>query len=219
MALCLLNSREVRVTYVLLIVDDYSGMYFTYFLKNKSETLSIFQIFSQKCENILGKNIKCIRTDNGIEFSNNKFREFTGIKGIEHQKTVPYNPESNGKVERGNKVMLERARTLLYESGLPSSFWAEAVAYVAHTANLTPRKNKSKTPYEIWNGKVPNISYLRTFGCITYYHVPKNLRNKLQPSGKKAIMLGYSWERVGYRLFDLERQIIIEERNVSFDEI
>lgn len=44
------------------------------------------------------------------------------------------------------------------------------------------------------------------------------MRNKLQPSGKKAIMLGYSQERVGYRLFDLERRIITEERNVSFDE-
>lgn len=205
--------------YILLIIDDYSDMFFTYFLKNKTETLSLFQIFYKKCKNVLDKNIKCIRTDNGTEFCNNQFREFTGKKGIEHQKTVPYNPESNGKVERGNRVILERARTLLYESGLPLSFWAEAVAYVTHAVNLTPRKNKSKTPYEIWNGKVPNISYLRTFGCIAYYHVPKNLRNKLQPSGKKAIMLGYSRERVGYRLFDIESKIIIEERNVNFDEI
>jgi len=204
--------------YILLIVDDYSGMYFTYFLKNKSDVLHTLIIFKEKCNNVLGKRIKCIRTDNGREFINNEFREFTNREGIEHQKTVPYNPESNGKVERGNRVILERARTLLHESRLPLTFWAEAVAYVTHAANLTPRKNKIKTPYELWYNKIPNVSYLKTFGCIAYYHIPKNARNKLQPSGKKAIMVGYSRERVGYRLFDLKDRSIREERNVIFDE-
>jgi len=89
---------------------------------------------------VLGKRIKCIRTDNGREFINNEFREFTNREGIEHQKTVPYNPESNGKVERGNRVILERARTLLYEGRLPLTFRAEAIAYVTYAANLTSRK-------------------------------------------------------------------------------
>lgn len=114
--------------------------------------------------------------------------------------------------------MLERARTVLYESGLPLKFWAEAIAYVAHAANLTPRKNKVKTPYETWYNKIPNISYLKTFGCIAYYYIHKNARNKLQPSGRKAIMLGYSRERVAYRLYDIEREAILEERSVVFDE-
>jgi len=63
-----------------------------------------------------------------------------------------------------------------------------------------------------------NISYLKTFGCIAYCHVHKNARNKLQPSGKKAIMVGYAQEQIGYRLFDIERKVIIEKRNVIFDE-
>ncbi|CAL1678231.1 unnamed protein product [Lasius platythorax] len=131
--------------YVLLIIDDYSDMYFTYFLKNKSDTFYMFQVFKEKCKNILGKRIKRIRTDNGTEFVNSQFKEVTEKEGIEHQKTVPYNPESNGKVERGNRVILERARTLLFESGIPLTFWAEAIAYVTHTANITPRKNKVDT--------------------------------------------------------------------------
>lgn len=98
---------------------------------------------------------------------------------------------------------------------MPLTFWAEAVAYVTHTANLTPRKNKIKTPYELWYNKIPNISYLKTFGCIAYYHIHKNER-KLQSSSKKVIMVGYARERIAYRLFDIET--IIEERNVIFDE-
>jgi len=135
---------------------------------------------------VLGKRIKGIRTDNGREFINNEFCEFTNREDIKHQKIVSYNPESNGKVERGNRVTLERARTLLHESRLLLTFWAEAVAYVTHAANLTSRKNKIKTPYVLWYNKIPNISHLKTFGCIAYYHIPKNARNKLQSSGKKS---------------------------------
>lgn len=64
--------------YTLLIIDDYSDMYFIYFLKNKNDVLPIFQIFNEKCKNA-GKRIKCIRTDNGTEFINSKFREFTNL--------------------------------------------------------------------------------------------------------------------------------------------
>lgn len=167
---------------------------------------------------ILGKKIKRIRTDNGTEFVNSQFKEVTEKEGIEHQKTVPYNPESNGKIERGNRVILERARTLLYESGLPLTFWADAIAYVTHTANITPRKNWAKTPFEYYYGRVSNVSYLRTFECTAFYHIQKGMRNKLQPSDRKAIMVGYSRERKAYRLFDIERGSIVEERNVSFIE-
>jgi len=46
--------------YILLIVDDYSSMYFTYFLKNKSDVLHMLITFKEKCNNVLGKRIKCI---------------------------------------------------------------------------------------------------------------------------------------------------------------
>lgn len=63
-----------RSRYILLIIDDYSGMYFTYFLKSKSEVLTSFRNFKEKYENILGQNIKRIRTDNGTEFINNDIK-------------------------------------------------------------------------------------------------------------------------------------------------
>lgn len=54
--------------YILLIVDDYSNMYFTYFLKNKGDTFNIFQtfIYIKKYKNILGKRINVLV--NGTEF-------------------------------------------------------------------------------------------------------------------------------------------------------
>ncbi|GFW47388.1 retrovirus-related Pol polyprotein from transposon TNT 1-94 [Trichonephila clavipes] len=59
---------------------------------------------------------KTIRTDNGLEFVNEQLDTYLANSGIFHEKTIPYNSESNGKAERANRVLLERARSLLYES-------------------------------------------------------------------------------------------------------
>ncbi|GFT94649.1 retrovirus-related Pol polyprotein from transposon TNT 1-94 [Trichonephila clavipes] len=68
-----------------------------------------------KYENLTDKRIKKIRTDNGLEFVNEQLDTYLANSGIFHEKTIPYNSESNGKAERANRVLLERARSLLYE--------------------------------------------------------------------------------------------------------
>ncbi|GFX33253.1 retrovirus-related Pol polyprotein from transposon TNT 1-94 [Trichonephila clavipes] len=128
--------------YFMVIVDDFSGMYFTYFLKNKYEVFDIFSQFKAKYENLTDKRIKKIRTDNGLEFVNEQLDTYLANSGIFHEKTIPYNSESNGKAERANRVLLERARSLLYESKLPLKFWAEAINCSTQVSKVTPRKGK-----------------------------------------------------------------------------
>ncbi|GFW54533.1 retrovirus-related Pol polyprotein from transposon TNT 1-94 [Trichonephila clavipes] len=126
--------------------------------------------------------------------------------GIFHEKTIPYNSESNGKAERANRVLLERARSLLYESKLPLKFWAEAINCSTQVSNVTPRKGKEKIPLEIWTGNKPKLNYVKKFGCVAYFHVPKVLRNKFEVPGRRGIMLGYARERRGYRIYDIKNQ-------------
>ncbi|GFY15607.1 retrovirus-related Pol polyprotein from transposon TNT 1-94 [Trichonephila clavipes] len=64
-----------------------------------------------------------IRTDNGLEFVNEQLDTYLANSGIFHEKTIPYNSESNGKAERANRVLLERARSLLYESEIENETW------------------------------------------------------------------------------------------------
>ncbi|GFV85923.1 retrovirus-related Pol polyprotein from transposon TNT 1-94 [Trichonephila clavipes] len=99
----------------MVIVDDFSGMCFTYYLKNKYEVFDIFSQFKAKYENLTDERIKKIRTDNGLEFANEQLDTYMANSGIFHEKTIPYNSESNGKAERANRVLLERARSLSYE--------------------------------------------------------------------------------------------------------
>lgn len=204
--------------YFLTIVDDFSGMYFTAFLKRKNEACDVLSGFIIKYENQMNSKVCKIRSDCGLEFCNVEMSTFLGKRGIIHQKTVPYNSESNGKAERANRVLLDRARIILYESGLSLSFWAEAIAYATRISNVTPRSGKPKIPYEIWSGKKPNLNYLKKFGCVVYFHVPKVLRRKFDIPGKRGILLGYAFERRGYRIFDIANGKVIEERSVKFDE-
>ncbi|GFU81500.1 retrovirus-related Pol polyprotein from transposon TNT 1-94 [Trichonephila clavipes] len=66
---------------------------------------------------------KTIRTDNGLVFVNEQLDTYLANSGIFHEKTIPYNSESNSKAERANRVLLERARSLLYESEIENETW------------------------------------------------------------------------------------------------
>ncbi|GFT19808.1 retrovirus-related Pol polyprotein from transposon TNT 1-94 [Trichonephila clavipes] len=159
-----------------------------------------------KYENLTDKRIKKIRTDNGLELVNEQLDTYLANSGIFHEKTIPYYSESIDKAERANRVLLERARSLLYESKLPLKFWAEAINCSTQVSNVTPRKGKEKIPFEIWTGNKPKLNYLKKFGCVAFFHVPKVLRNKFEVPGRRGIMLGYARERRGNRIYDIKNQ-------------
>jgi hypothetical protein len=54
---------------------------------------------------------------------------------------------------------------------------------------------------EAFSGKKHNVENLRIFGCPLYSHIPKDKRNKLEPSGMKWIIVGYSDSSKAYRIY------------------
>ncbi|GKB14853.1 ribonuclease H-like domain-containing protein [Tanacetum coccineum] len=78
---------------------------------------------------IIGKDhkVKVIRCDNGTEFKNREMNQFCEKKGILRQYSVARTPQQNGVAERRNRTLIEAARTMLADSKLPTTFWAEAV--------------------------------------------------------------------------------------------
>jgi hypothetical protein len=73
-------------------------------------------------------------------------------------------------------------------------------------------------PEEAFSGKKPNVENLRIFGCPIYSHIPKDTRNKLEPSGKKGIFVGYRNSSKAYRIYTLEQHKIEVSRDVTFNE-
>ena len=51
---------------------------------------------------------------------------------------------------------------------LPISFWGYALETTIYVLNSIPSKSVPSTPYELWNGKRPNLKYLTIWGCHAY---------------------------------------------------
>ena len=73
-------------------------------------------------ENQTRKKVKCLRTDNDTEFTNDGFRNFCEQHGIKRHFTVRKIPQQNGVAERMNRSIIERARCLRLNVGLAKIF-------------------------------------------------------------------------------------------------
>ena len=51
---------------------------------------------------------------------------------------------------------------------LPLSFWGYALKIAAFTLNMAPSKSVETTPYELWFGKKPKLSFLKVWGYDAY---------------------------------------------------
>jgi len=97
-------------------------------------------------------------------------------------------------------------------SGLPRSFWVEALNtsyYIINRCMIRPILNK--TPYELFKGRKPNIMHLRIFGCKCYVHNDgKDALGKFDPRSDEVIFLSYSSHSKAYKVFN-KRTLCIEE--------
>ena len=97
---------------------------------------------------------------------------------------------------------------------LPLSFWGYALEIVAFTLNRAPSKSVEMTPYELWFGKKPKLSFLKVWGCDAY--VKKIQPDKLEPKLQKCAFIGYPKETVGYTFYHRSEGKIFVAKNRSF---
>ncbi|KAM0049721.1 putative RNA-directed DNA polymerase [Helianthus debilis subsp. tardiflorus] len=210
-------SREGH-KFFLTIVDDYSRAVWVCLLKNKTEVFENIQSFVNIIQTQFKQTVKCFRSDNGSEFVNNQMSVFCKLKGIVHQTTCAYTPQQNGIVERKHRHLLNVTRALLFQSNLPVRFWHECVLTAAYLINRTPSSVLSgKTPYELIHKFKPFLNHLKVFGCLCFC---TNLdeSNKLNSRAEKCVFIGYSHEKKGYKLYNLDIKVIIFSRDVKFYE-
>ncbi|GJP77507.1 hypothetical protein CLOP_g7889 [Closterium sp. NIES-67] len=205
--------------YFLTIVDDHTRAVWVYPLKSKGEVApAVLKEWMPRAQRECGHKVKVIRSDNGGEFIGADFEGELKRKGIQHQRTVPYNPQQNGVAERFNRTLQEGARTLLGRAGLPDPFWVSALRQVALVKNrvLATVGDKEWIPYTKWYGSAPAVNMLRAFGCMVVFHVPKEKRGKLEASGSWGVHLGIAKDHKGWLLWDLTTQKLTVSRDVKF---
>ncbi|KAM1050603.1 hypothetical protein ACFX2A_033034 [Malus domestica] len=162
-----------------------------YFWRSKSKTFSVFKKFKATVELQSGYKLKKLRSYRGGEYTSLEFSQFCEDFGLEGQLIVAYSPQQNGVAERRNRDIVEMAKCMMLEKGIPFEFWAEAVNTAVYILNRCPTKalNK-KTPFESYSGRKPGVKHLRVFGSLCYAQVPSQMRQKLDATSVKCIFLG-----------------------------
>ena len=153
-------------------------------------------------ENLTGKRINKLRSDNGGEYTDKNFTEFCAREGIRREWTALYNPEQNGIAERNNKTIVEVARAMLSDQDMPKFLWAEACNTTVYVQNRIPHNALGNITLEsVFTGSKPEVSHFRIFGSIAYCHVPDDKRRKLDQTAEKGNMVGYCENAKAYRIY------------------
>ncbi|OWZ04219.1 Integrase, catalytic core protein [Phytophthora megakarya] len=163
--------------------------------------------------------IKCLHSDNGIEFENKSIDKICQQSGIIHQKTIPCSPQQNGVTERIDRTIMENARSMLHYKGVSAMWWVEVVNTAVYLINRSTNCMRSTTTlYELSFKTKPSRNHLRVFRSIGYAHVDKFRRTKLEAKSFKCMFLGYAEDSKGYRVYDLESNKVNVSRSEKLDE-
>lgn len=211
-----ISSSYAKSKYFLTVIDARSDFTFVYFLKYKSEVPDIMIHHLEMIENQFGIRPKTLRSDLGTEYLNNKLQSYLKKKGIRFQCTVGYAPAQNGMAERKNRTLVEAARAMLFDAGLPGHLWAEAVATANHMQNRTADSRFHEIPFETFFERPIEEEDYHVFGSRTYSMIPKIKRRKLDSKAAKTLFMGYDFMSKGYRVYDPIRKCVTVSRNVVF---
>ena len=97
-------------------------------------------------------------------------------------------------------------------------FWEKAINTTCYASNrLFLQKFLGKTPYELLNGKKPDVSFFRVFGCKCIYKKRQHL-GKFQRRCDIGFLVGYSSKSKAYRVFNHATILVEETYDVEFDE-
>ncbi|GJR65414.1 putative ribonuclease H-like domain-containing protein [Tanacetum coccineum] len=129
--------------------------------------------------------------------------QFCERKGIKREFSVARTPQQNRVAERKNRTLIEAARTMLADSKLPITFWAEAVnaaCYVQNRVLLT--KPHNKTPYELFLGRKPALGFMRLFGCLVTILNTIDHLGKFDGKVDEGFFVEYSINSKAFRVFN-----------------
>ena len=135
-------------------------------MKHKSETFEKFKEFQSEVENHRNKKIMFLRSDHGDKYLSYEFGLHSKRCGIVSHLTPPGTPQRNGVFEHRNRTLLNMVRSMMSLTDLPLSFWGYALETAAFTLNRAPSKSVETTPYELWFGKKPKLSFLKVWAAM-----------------------------------------------------
>nr|GEV86926.1 retrovirus-related Pol polyprotein from transposon TNT 1-94 [Tanacetum cinerariifolium] len=187
--------------------------------------------FVVKKPNVESNEPKTVRKENGaliiedwVSESNSKGGKMTGkgkirtgkldFEDVYFVKELKFNLFSVSKM-----TLIDAARTMLADLKLPTTFWAEAVNTACYVQNrVLVIKPHNKTPYELFLGRKPALSFMRPFKClVTILNIIDHL-GKFNGKADEGFFVRYSTNSKAFRVFNSKTRIVEENMHVKFSE-
>ncbi|GJV68344.1 ribonuclease H-like domain-containing protein [Tanacetum coccineum] len=137
---------------------------------------------------------------------------------IKREYSVARTPQQNLVVDEWkNRTLIEAVRTMLADSKLPTTFWAEAVSTACYVQNrVLIVKPHNKTPYELFRGFKPAIGFMKPFGChVTILNTLDNL-GKFDGKSDEGFFVGYSLSSKAFRVYNTRTRKVQENLHIGF---
>ncbi|GKE54077.1 ribonuclease H-like domain-containing protein [Tanacetum coccineum] len=145
--------------------------------------------------------------------------QFCKRKGIKREFSIARTPQQNGVAKRKNRTLIEAVRTMLADSKLPTTFWAEVVNTACYMQNrVLVTKPHNKTSYKLFLGRKLALRFMSPFRCpITILNTIDHL-GKFDGKADKGFFIGYSINSKAFRVFNSKTRIVKENLHVQFSE-
>nr|GEV19009.1 retrovirus-related Pol polyprotein from transposon TNT 1-94 [Tanacetum cinerariifolium] len=148
---------------------------------------------------------------------NKEINQLCEEKGIKREFSVARNLQQNRVAERKNRTLIEAARTMLADSKLTTTIWAEAVNTACYVQNrVLVSKPHNKTRYELFNDRTPSLNFMLPFGCLVTILNTLDTLGKFDGKANEGFFVGYFVNSKAFREFNSRTMIVEETLHIIF---
>ena len=213
------SIRKYR--YSQLFIDEHTHRYFVHHLKLKSDLYAAMGAMEHRLQMDARESyqaeergeikVQKYRTDGDGMLRSSKMKKRLMKRMIDHDRSAPYRHNQNAFIERGIRTITDMARTMMVDSGLPADMWCYAIDYAVYVQNLLPCSSPQYklSPHELWYGKPPDLTRIRTFGSVVYVWLPLSKRTN---QDKVADPAGVRMRFVGIPTHNMKAYLCYDER-------
>ncbi|GKB70985.1 retrovirus-related pol polyprotein from transposon TNT 1-94 [Tanacetum coccineum] len=127
------------------------------------------------------------------------------------------------RTDRGTEFLKRHISAYFKEEALTSTSTPETLNRTALSKDETYLINHHihlwKDGIQSSNDRKPSIKHLHIFGCICYITRDGENLDKMKEKGDPCVMVGYSTQSKGYRVYNKRTRLIAESIHIKFDEI